>query len=203
MKVHSARASLLAATLVTGFLAVAAPAWGQVFNEDLKLLPDDGPGEDYFGYSIAIDSGVVAVGAVGGSGSSYLFEAITGDQIAKFLPDDQDWELEYFGWSIAIDDGVVAVGAPQDDMAWHDSGSVYLFDASNGDLIVRLRASDEGDGDGFGWSVALDNGVVAVGSYRDDDNGQDSGSLYLFDVVTGEQLDKLLPSDGATDDRFG
>ena len=55
MKVYSrSRASLRAAALVAGFLAIVAPAWGQVINEDFKLLPSDGAQFDAFGYSIAI-----------------------------------------------------------------------------------------------------------------------------------------------------
>ena len=37
----------------------------------------------------------------------------------------------------------------------------------------------------------------------DGDNGPGAGSAYLFDLATGLQLAKLLPSDGAAADRFG
>jgi len=36
-----------------------------------------------------------------------------------------------------------------------------------------------------------------------DDTGTDSGSAYLFDVTTGQQIAKLLPNDGAENDWFG
>ncbi len=51
------------AALLTGFVALAAPSRGQVINEDLKLLAIQGQTHDNFGFSIAIDNGVVAVGA--------------------------------------------------------------------------------------------------------------------------------------------
>jgi hypothetical protein len=44
---------------------------------------------------------------------------------------------------------------------------------------------------------------AVVGAYGDDDNGATSGSAYLFDVVTGSQIAKLLASDGASQDAFG
>ncbi len=51
---RTSRATLpFLAALVTGFLGVAAPAWGQPINEDLKLLADDGAAGDGFGGSIA------------------------------------------------------------------------------------------------------------------------------------------------------
>jgi len=169
-----------------------------------KLIPSDGQGEDNFGYSIAI----VAIGARYDddngfrSGSAYLFDSSTGEQIAKLLPSDGA-ERDWFGWSIAIDDGVVAVGAPADDDNGSSSGSAYLFDASTGAQIAKLLPSDGAEIDQFGRSVAIGNGVVAVGAWGDDDNGSDSGSAYLFDAITGAQIAKLLPSDGEAGDRFG
>nr|MDA3923417.1 right-handed parallel beta-helix repeat-containing protein [Kiritimatiellia bacterium] len=58
-------------------------------------------------------------------------------------------------------------------------------------------------GDYFGSSVAVGWNNVVVGAYGDDDNGSSSGSAYVFDVTTGEQLYKLLPGDGAAGDYFG
>ena len=40
--------------LVTGLVVLAAPAWGQVIDEDVKLLPSDGAASDWFGNSVAI-----------------------------------------------------------------------------------------------------------------------------------------------------
>ncbi|MEE9130668.1 MAG: FG-GAP repeat protein, partial [Phycisphaerales bacterium] len=57
--------------------------------------------------------------------------------------------------------------------------------------------------DRFGTSVAISGGTAIVGAWLDDDNGIDSGSAYLFDTTTGLQIAKLLPNDGATEDRFG
>ena len=194
--------------VVTGVLALVAPANGQVINEDVKLLPIDGSGNDRFGSSISISDGVVAVGAQSdndngsNSGSAYLFDASTGVQIAKLLPSDGAGG-DQFGWSIAIADGVVAVGSQSDDDNGSNSGSAYLFDAVTGVQIFKLLPSDGAAGDQFGWSIAIGDGVVAVGAQSDDDNGSNSGSAYLFDAVTGVQIFKLLPSDGAAGDQFG
>jgi hypothetical protein len=70
---------ILIATVV-GSCSLSAPAFGQWFSEEAKPLPSDGAENDYFGVSVAIDNGVVAVGASGNgdngtdSGSAYVFD---------------------------------------------------------------------------------------------------------------------------------
>ena len=152
---------------------------------------------DYFGIGIAIDNGVVAVGAPadddngGDSGSVYLFDASTGVQIAELFTSDGAVG-DRFGGSIAIDNGVLAGRAVGDDDNGADSGSAYLFDISDPNSpiqIAKLLPSDGAANDQFGFSIAIDNGVVAVGSRLDDDNGDDSGSAYVFDLNCPADID--------------
>lgn len=200
--------SFLGAVLVTGFIVVGAPALGQVITEDLKLLASDGATNDFFGTAVAIDNGVIVIGAVGDddngdrSGSAYLFNAFTGAQIAKLLPNDGE-RLARFGLSTAIDDGLVVVGSMWNGYIGSDAGSAYVFDASTGAQIAELVPRDGAPYDSFGWKVAIDDGIVAVGAQNDNDNGESSGSVYLFDAVTGAQIAKLLPDDGGFRARFG
>lgn len=173
-----------------------------------KLLPADVSASDLFGISVSISDGIVAVGASRDadngpeSGSVYLFDAISGAERIKLLPDDGA-EEDFFGEFIAISGGVIAVGAPGNDDNGSGSGSVYLFDAVTGVQYAKLLPDDGGAGDAFGRAVAIDDGVVAVGAPHDDDNGSLSGSVYLFDAASGDQLVKLLPAVGAEGDRFG
>ncbi len=196
------------ATIALCVAAVATTASGQVLYEDTKLLPSDGAGFDEFGGSIAIDNGVIAVGASGNdgkvTGSVYLFDASTGGQLFKLHANDGA-EYDLFGHSIALDNGVVAIGArgDHDDFLDPFTGSAYLFDASTGAQLFKLAASDGEQGDEFGVSIAIGDGVVAVGVPGDDDNGRDSGSVYVFEVSTGAYLFKLLASDRVESDRFG
>ena len=80
-----------------------------------------------------------------------------------------------------IADGVVAVGAHRDDDNGSDSGSAYLFDATTGAQIAKLLPDDGEPNDQFGMSIAIADGVVAVGAVLRDGNADDSGSVYLFD----------------------
>lgn len=167
-----------------------------------KLLPDDGAATDLFGESIAIANGIVVVGARNNddngnnSGSAYLFNASTGTQIHKLLPNDGA-EADNFGISVAIDNGTVVVGANFDDDNGSGSGSAYLFSASTGAQLHKLLPTDGEFNTIFGVSVAIDSGIVAVGASFDRQVGSAAGAVYLFHANTGAQLFKLLPNNAS------
>ncbi len=125
-----------------------------------------------------------------------------GDQLAKLLPNDGAAEDE-FGISVAISGNTAIVGSWRDDDNGDFSGSAYLFDTTTGRQIAKLLPNDGAADDRFGLHVAISGGITIVGAHRDDDNGSNSGSAYLFDTTTGKQLFKLLPLDGAAIDYFG
>ena len=66
----------------------------------------------------------------------------------------------------------------------------------------KILAFDGTTGDYFGYSVSLSGDLVAVGSYADDDRGEDSGSVYFF-RTDGSFIMKLIAPDGAPGDYFG
>ena len=72
---------------------------------------------------------------------------------------------------------------------------------------AKLLADDGAMGDLFGISVSIDGDSAVVGASSDQDNGQLSGSAYVFrfDPVasTWSQEAKLVPTDGAPADYFG
>jgi hypothetical protein len=57
----------------------------------------------------------------------------------------------------------------------------------------------------FAHEVAISGNVISVAALRDDDQGPESGSVYVFrhDGANWVQEAKLLASDGAEGDRFG
>ncbi|NWH04496.1 CARDB domain-containing protein [Desulfobacter latus] len=200
-------------------------AWGQA----AKITASDGVWGDYFGWSVSIDGDTVVVGAPGDDnedqdpyyiddfGSAYIFYRDQSGtdawgQAAKITASDGA-EDDSFGDSVSIDGDTVVVGAPWDDDNDSNSGSTYIFcrDQSGTDAweqAAKITASDGLAGDNFGRSVSIDGDTVVVGAPRDDDNGSNSGSTYIFcrdqsGIDAWGQAAKITVSDGVWGDVFG
>ena len=192
-----------------------------------KLTAADGAADDYFGYSVAVDGDTAVMGAYGDgdrddnqasdSGSAYVLVRQSGawSQVAKLTASDGQGN-DQFGRSVAVDGDTVVVGAVGGDGQVAGSGAAYVFTKPNtgwadAPETAKLTASDGANLDAFGFSVALDGdgGTVVVGAYWDDDNGGDSGSVYVFTKATDSdwadatETVKLTASDGAAGDSFG
>jgi hypothetical protein len=165
--------------------------WGQVTT----VTASDGAAGDSFGLSVSIDGDTVVVGATGdddngsASGSAYIFNRNQGGvdnwgEVKKIIANDSA-EEDLFGISVAISGPAVVVGAYRDDDNGTDSGSSYIFYRDQGGInnwgqVAKITASDGAAGEWFGNSVSNDGNIIVVGASRDDDNGKDSGSTYIF-----------------------
>jgi hypothetical protein len=114
---------------------------------------------------------------------------------------------DFFGYSVSISGDYAIVGATYGNGNVIDSGSAYIFkrDGTNWVEQQKLTASDGAANDWFGYSVSIDGDYAIVGAYGDDDNGNASGSVYIFkwDGTNWVKHQKLLASDGDTNDQFG
>lgn len=105
--------------------------------------------------------------------------------------------------SVSLGGRLALAGAWLDDDAGTSSGSAYVFDVASGRQLFKLVAADAGAGDFFGCSVSVAGGLALVGAPEEDALGSNSGAVYLFDVGTGAQLNKIVAADGGSSDRFG
>lgn len=183
-----------------------ADHWGQT---QILTAPDRQSG-DYFGSSIAIDNGQIAVGATGSddhgrrSGAVYTFRLEGNQWMAhKKMTDKEGTANDHFGSSVAIDETTLIVGATRDNKA----GSIIIFEKTDGDWQQRLKvfASDGKAKDAFGNSLSLFDNRLAVGA-----DGVDgfTGAVYIFERHLGGsdnwgELKKIQPEDGDVDDHFG
>jgi len=179
-----------------------------------KLIPWDGEYGKLFGHSVGIHKGLVVVGAPYAVfdvipfvdwGAAYVYSVSTAGAVdgAKLLPADTAEEYAGFGFAVDIHDGIAIVGSPEDDHAGFASGSAYLFDAETGDQLFKLTANDAHMGQSFGTAVAIQGDLAIVGALGDNENGNQSGAVYVFNVATGAQIAKLTPSNAAPGQQFG
>jgi len=110
---------------------------------------------------------------------------------------------DILGYSLASDGKLIISGAPGDDDNGSNSGSAYVFDVATGQQLLKLLPTDGSPDDSFGRSVALSGNLAVVGAYLDNDYGMDSGSAYVFDLTTGQELFKLNADNERAGDRFG
>lgn len=93
-------------------------------------------------------------------------------------------------------------------------GAVYIFQKQAGctvspcqwTQIQKIVASDGAAFDHFGWSIAFDGSKLAIGAPFADVGGHlNQGAAYVFKEVSGTwvQDQKLVATDGATDDNYG
>ena len=149
------------------------------------------------------------------SGAVYVFtrsgtDNTTWTQQAYIKASNTDRE-DYFGVRIALSGDTLAVGATGEDngtgaygnQSNNDllrSGAVYVFTRSAGTWSQEqyLKASNPGEDDRFGGSLALSGDTLAVGARYEDsgskgvdgdqgnnittgkDSGEDSGAVYIF-----------------------
>ena len=178
-------------------------------TQTAELLADDGDEFDYFGCAVGINGDNAIVGAyrdeVNGtlSGSAYIFDVTTGLQKTKLLPIDGT-AGDAFGHSVAISGDTAIVGVSMQPAEGISTvGAAYLFDVNTGVQLAKLTPSDGLSNDYFGSSVAISATTAVVGAKEHDHFGQASGAVYIFDLITGAELQKITPSDGAAHDNFG
>lgn len=129
---------------------------------------------DAFGLSVAIESGVIAVGAPEagqlGGGAVEIFRRSGADWIPEALlePDDTA-SVGRFGFSLALKGDWLAVGAPFDsgigDVQIAHGGSVYGFErtASGWAWQLELAPADRSPFAEFGFVVASDGRSLTAG----------------------------------------
>eukprot|EP01084_Bolivina_argentea_P168344 291970_1 len=189
-----------------------------------KLLANDGSANDKFGNAVSIHGERALIGSyyhdgnngnINNAGLAYIFNVNVTDgtwkQTAKLFANDGD-VLDYFGCSVSLYENNAIIGAYSGDGIEDDSGAAYIFSYNESSLCwnqtAKLFANDGENGDQFGYSVAIQDGIAVIGAYLDDTIiGPNSGSAYIFTydnmTKTWNETIKLIPSNGSLWDHFG
>ncbi|MCC6409351.1 MAG: FG-GAP repeat protein [Planctomycetes bacterium] len=185
---------------------------GFVYHQ--KLVGSSASAFEYAGYAVAADRDWVVIGAtdLGDAfdlGKVWVFRFENGAWIEKqeLAPGDPT-VARHFGEAVDIDDDRIVVGAPASAPSgelW--TGAAYVFEFVGGvwTQTAQLGAQDPESFDGFARSVALDGDRILCGATGNDENGVQSGSVYVFDYAGGawQQSTKLVASDAQQGDLFG
>jgi hypothetical protein len=220
---------------------------GGTWTQQAFLKASNAEEEDRFGSSVAIAGDTIVVGALredstatGGpnewapeSGAAYVFTRSGGTWIQQaFLKASNAGADDFFGWSVAIAGDTIVVGALLEDSTATggpnegapQSGAAYVFTKISGTWGQRafLKASNAGEFDQFGSSVAISGDIIIAGAPRERSNktgvtagapdeaatgngAPDSGAGYIFVRNSGiwSQEAYLKAPGGSNDDRFG
>ena len=170
---------------------------GSTWTEQAYIKASNTGGIDLFGWSVALSGDTLAVGAPGedssasDSGAVYVFTRSGSTWTEQaYIKASNTGEFDLFGESVALSGDTLVVGARFEDTG---SGAVYVFTRSGSTWTEQayIKASNTGEGDQFGWSVALSGDTLAVGAPGENssstgvgslpnEGASDSGAVYVF-----------------------
>lgn len=142
------------------------------------------------------------------------YEELSGSQTAKVYSNNETYSIYSGkdGCDAAVYDDVVVVGYCRytkyiSASSWDMTGAatVYRWNGSYWEEEAFLEPSDGGNGDDFGYTVAIYDDVIVVGAKEHDDTASNGGAAYVYRYSGGSWTEeaKLESSDLAADDYFG
>ncbi|MCP5559723.1 MAG: FG-GAP repeat protein [Verrucomicrobiaceae bacterium] len=179
-----------------GEVRIFSRSTGKLVRKIRSTSPTTG---NNFGHALACVGNTLLVGVPGGE-KVEIFALSSGKFLGQMVP-ATPVGAGIFGWALAVEGPRVCVGAPNDNGF---KGAVYVMDLRTRGQLLKLIAGDGVAGDQFGYSVAVSGGLVVTGAVSDDHGATaDAGSAYLFDAVSGSQINKFIASDMAASRAYG
>jgi outer membrane protein assembly factor BamB len=178
------------------------------FSLPKKIAPDDLREGDSYGFSLAVknDYGMIAAPYQDTSnmdaGAVYLFD-LKYNKLVKKLTAPEEAEGDLFGYSVALSEKHAVISQPYRDTLGADSGAAYIYSLDELQEPSQLKAEDIKAGDLFGFAVTVSDKYAVVSAPYKDEGEVDTGVVYVFDIMTGTLLWKLIPTDGKEGDLFG
>jgi surface antigen len=152
---------------------------------------------DFFGNSVAAVGDNILVGELADAGAAYLFNAETGGigtgtPIHTFLNPTSESDL--FGNVVAAMGNNVIVGAPNKGSgSVCNSGAVYIFNGTTGDLSQIILNPTPGANEGFGSSVAATGNILIIGAPGAVNRGLgDNGAVYVYSFIGSQPAPSIF-----------
>jgi len=211
------------------------------WSQQAFLKASNAEADDAFGYRIALDGDTLVVSAyaedstaAGGennndasrAGAVYVFTRSNGSWSQQAFVKASTTEIkDSFGYSVALNGDTLVVGAFGEDSTADGgesnndvsyAGAVYVFTRSNGSWSQQafLKASNPGQWDQFGFTLALDGDTLVVGANgenstaaggENNNDATDAGAVYVFTRSNSiwSQQAYLKASNAGAGDSFG
>lgn len=128
--------------------------------------------------SLAYQDNLVVAGSalVGSTGAVYVFELTTSGKLVrrvKLVANDAQAD-DFFGIDVSMSTNLIVVGAPGSG-----DGAAYVFRRTSAGWSQKQRLSGGGSvGEGFGQSVAVNNGIIVVGAPSEDYEWSETSEGY-------------------------
>lgn len=186
------RQSLLA---IASLSIVSFPVFGQCIEQRQRIFSNLGvDAVDRFGQCVAIDRGLLIVGAPGrtdtgensGGAVAYRYDGAQWVFETELLPVSAS-AGDVFGRVVDVSGRVAVVGGQLDDPfgQFPHTGSVAVFRKRASDEMwtqdTTLNAGDASDNYEFGAAVAIDGDTIIVGAPGKDGTGTLGGAAYAFE----------------------
>lgn len=182
----------------TGAAFLVTLSNGSVVGEPQRLLvPNPRPGDE-IGSSVAIDGGILAIGARGAADRSGQVYAGDKDHLTMVSTPPALAEKAELGQSVALSGQTLVMGAPSPFRGSGSPGAAYVVAvASNGPLGVPKTLSTPGGLESeaaFGYAVAVAGPRILVGAPLANRNGVDSGAIFSFQLDGNGGVELGFPS---------
>lgn len=114
---------------------------------------------------------------------------------------------DFFGISVANNGTKIITGSLESDATFSQNGAAYLFDINGTFDSVVENPNPAGGGvdsaDNFGRAVDISETYMLVGSWSEDQPGDDEGGkAYLFNINTGNLIHTFVNPNPASPDQF-
>ncbi|MBI1191670.1 MAG: HYR domain-containing protein [Bacteroidetes bacterium] len=184
------------------------------WSQTQKIIVPGAGSYDWLGYAVALDGDQACMTAPRDddagfdAGAVYLLTRGSTNWVGsqKLVASDGS-SGDWFGRAVALEGNRLVVGAHLEGS--DDRGAAYVFrkDGSVWSEEARLQPATLGSGENFGWSVALNEGRIAIGALLADPDGKaNAGAIYTYERDSAglwTLRQKLVPAAAAPGDFTG
>lgn len=135
---------------------------------------------------------------------AYVYDMSTGNQVYEFTNPNPagTTSFDFYGArGLSMDDRYAVVGSPSEDVGGSNTGSVYVYDMTDGSFLYRL----DGTGGSFGHSTAIVDDQLIVGAWSAlDGGGFSQGEAYVYNIADGTPVRTIstIDTDATPNDEF-